>query len=162
MKTRLGVGILGAGSVTQAIHLPILATLHEQFVVRHIMDIDQALATAIAARVGARASTDIEAILNDEAVDVVAICSPPEFHAEQANAACRAGKRVVFCEKPLVTTSRTRTASRVSSGKLASRSSSARCTRMIRRVLPRWTNGPAWATPHVMCDRSSVCRPTTT
>jgi myo-inositol 2-dehydrogenase / D-chiro-inositol 1-dehydrogenase len=103
MKTRLGVGILGAGSVTQAIHLPILATLHEQFVVRHIMDIDQALATAIAARVGARASTDIEAILNDEAVDVVAICSPPEFHAEQANAACRAGKRVVFCEKPLVT-----------------------------------------------------------
>jgi predicted dehydrogenase len=103
MKTRLGVGIVGAGSVTQAIHLPILATLHEQFVVRHIMDVDQPLANAIAARIGARASSDIEAVLDDEAVDVVAICSPPEFHAEQASAACRAGKRVVFCEKPLVT-----------------------------------------------------------
>ena len=101
--TRFGVGIVGAGSVTQAIHLPILVTLHEQFVVRHIMDIDEPLARAIAARVGARASTDIAAVLDDAAVDVVAICSPPEFHAEQAIAACRAGKRVVFCEKPLVT-----------------------------------------------------------
>ena len=103
MMTRFGVGIVGAGSVTQAIHLPILVTLHEQFVVRHIMDIDEPLARAIAARVGARASTDIAAVLDDAAVDVVAICSPPEFHAEQAIAACRAGKRVVFCEKPLVT-----------------------------------------------------------
>jgi myo-inositol 2-dehydrogenase/D-chiro-inositol 1-dehydrogenase len=32
---------------------------------------------------------------------VVAICSPNAFHAEQAIAACRAGKRLVLVEKPL-------------------------------------------------------------
>jgi myo-inositol 2-dehydrogenase / D-chiro-inositol 1-dehydrogenase len=36
-------------------------------------------------------------------VDVVAVCSPPQFHAEQVTAACAAGKRAVLCEKPLAT-----------------------------------------------------------
>lgn len=96
----LGVGILGAGPVTQAIHLPSLARLRDILEVRHIMDVDPAVAESVAARVGARFSTSMEELLADPAVEIVAICSPHQFHAVQVIAACRAGKKAVLCEKP--------------------------------------------------------------
>lgn len=96
----LGVGILGAGPVTQAIHLPSLARLGDILTVRHIMDVDPSVAESVAARVGATHSTSVEALLSDPAVEIVAICSPHQFHAEQVIAACRAGKKAVLCEKP--------------------------------------------------------------
>nr|WP_269329181.1 Gfo/Idh/MocA family oxidoreductase [Kineosporia babensis] len=95
--------MIGAGAVVQTIHLPTLARLSEEFTIRTVMDTDPATAQAVAARVGAQASTDLEDVLNDESIEVVAICSPPEFHAEQTVAALRAGKRAVLCEKPLAT-----------------------------------------------------------
>ena len=98
--TPLGVGILGAGPVTQAIHLPSLARLRKILEVRHIMDVDPVVAESVASRVGARFSTSMEELLADPAVEIVAICSPHEFHAAQVIAACRAGKKAVLCEKP--------------------------------------------------------------
>lgn len=102
--TPLGVGILGAGPVTTAIHLPTLAGLADRFRVVHVMDVDPAVGQRVAARVGARCSTDAAALLADPDVDVVAVCSPPQFHAAQVVAACAAGKRAVLCEKPLAPT----------------------------------------------------------
>ncbi|GAA5198960.1 hypothetical protein GCM10023346_37550 [Arthrobacter gyeryongensis] len=96
----LGVGILGAGPVTQAIHLPSLARLRNILEVRHIMDVDASVAESVAARVGANYSTSMEALLGDPDVDIVTICSPHQFHADQVIAACRAGKKAVLCEKP--------------------------------------------------------------
>lgn len=96
----LGVGILGAGPVTQAIHLPSLARLRDTFEVRNIMDVDPAVAESVASRVGSAFSTSVEELLADRSVDVVAICSPHQFHAAQVIAACRAGKKAVLCEKP--------------------------------------------------------------
>jgi predicted dehydrogenase len=96
----LGVGILGAGPVTQAIHLPTLARLRDTFHVARIMDVDAATAESVAGRVGAAWTTSMEELLADEDVQIVAICSPHQFHAEQVIAACRAGKRAVLCEKP--------------------------------------------------------------
>jgi myo-inositol 2-dehydrogenase / D-chiro-inositol 1-dehydrogenase len=103
MTRPLGVGLLGAGPVTQAIHLPTIATLSGRLKVVHVMDVDRALATAVAERVGASSSTDLHALLSDPGVDIVAICSPDRFHAEHAIAACEAGKKAVLCEKPLAT-----------------------------------------------------------
>lgn len=100
----LGVGFIGAGPVTQAIHLPTLATLYRQFRVVHVMDVDSTVSVEVAARTGARSTTDLQALLDDPAVDVVAICSPHEFHADQVEAAAKAGKRAILCEKPLATT----------------------------------------------------------
>jgi predicted dehydrogenase len=96
----LGVGILGAGPVTQAIHLPSLARLGDILEVRNIMDVDPAVAESVATRVGARFSTSLDELLADPAVEIVAICSPHHFHAAQVIAACRAGKKAVLCEKP--------------------------------------------------------------
>jgi myo-inositol 2-dehydrogenase / D-chiro-inositol 1-dehydrogenase len=100
----LGVGFIGAGPVTQAIHLPTLATMADRFRVVHVMDVDAAVAAAVAARTDCRSTTDVQVLLDDRAVEVVAICSPHQFHAEQVEAAAKAGKRGILCEKPLATT----------------------------------------------------------
>ena len=102
--TPLGVGILGAGPVTQAIHLPTLARLADLFTVTTIMDVNPDVAASVAARVNARPVTSMEELLADPNVDVVAICSPPQFHAAQVIAAMDAGKKAVLCEKPFATT----------------------------------------------------------
>lgn len=100
----LGVGIVGSGPVTQAIHLPTLARLATSLRVTHIMDVNPVIAEFVAEGAGARWSTSLEDLLANPEVDVVAVCSPPQFHAEQVIAACRAGKRAVLCEKPFTTT----------------------------------------------------------
>jgi myo-inositol 2-dehydrogenase/D-chiro-inositol 1-dehydrogenase len=100
----LGVGILGAGPVTQAIHLPTLARLRDVFHVARIMDVDPAVAQSVAGRVGAAWTASMEELLADESVQIVVICSPHQFHAEQVIAACRAGKQAVLCEKPFAMT----------------------------------------------------------
>lgn len=102
-QSPLGVGILGAGPVVQAIHLPTLARLSDQFSVVNVMDINADIAASVAARAGAASSTSAEELLADPAVEVVAICSPGQFHADQVIAAMRAGKKAVLCEKPLAT-----------------------------------------------------------
>ncbi|MFF0267146.1 Gfo/Idh/MocA family protein [Kribbella sp. NPDC004536] len=102
MQSTLGIGFAGAGPVTQAIHLPTVARLGGEFTVRHVTDVDPAVAATVAGRLGASHSTSIDVLLDDPHVDVVVVCSPHRFHAEQVIAACRAGKRAVLCEKPLV------------------------------------------------------------
>lgn len=97
----LGVGFAGAGPVTQAIHLPTLAHLPDLFTPACVMDVNVDLAASVAAGAGARHTGSLETMLADPAVDVVAICSPQQFHAAQAIAAMRAGKKAVLCEKPL-------------------------------------------------------------
>jgi myo-inositol 2-dehydrogenase / D-chiro-inositol 1-dehydrogenase len=104
MTQTLRVGIIGGGLATQAIHLPTLARLDDRFRVVRIMDIDASTAANVAARCGAKAVASTDDMYRDSAVDVVAICSPHAFHAEQAIAACRAGKRLVLIEKPLAAT----------------------------------------------------------
>lgn len=100
----LGVGIIGAGPVTQAIHLPTLARMRDRFEVRAIMDVSDDVVGPVARRAGARSVTSVDDLLGDPGVDVVAICSPHRLHAEQVVAAVRAGARAILCEKPLATT----------------------------------------------------------
>jgi len=99
-----GIGVIGAGPGVGALHLPTIAHLAERFAVVHIADSGSGRAEGLARRTGARSSTGIDALLADPAVDVVAICSPPERHAEQILAAVAAGKRAILCEKPIAVT----------------------------------------------------------
>jgi hypothetical protein len=101
MSRSLGVGFLGAGLVTQAIHLPVLAGDPERFHVVGVMDVDAGIAERVAERCGATFTTDADEIVQNPAVDVVVVCSPNALHAEQTIAACQAGKSAVLCEKPL-------------------------------------------------------------
>ena len=99
-RATIGVGFLGAGPVTQAIHLPTLARLRRPL--RSSISTTSILTVPPRSRRGSvRAhSTTIDRLLDDPRVDVVAICSPHRFHAAQVIAACRAGKKAVLCEKP--------------------------------------------------------------
>lgn len=101
--TRLGVGFLGAGIATQAIHLPAVAALAGRLRVCHVMDADPAVAAGAAATAGARWTTRAADVLSDPDVDIVVVASPPGAHAEQVIAACGSGCRAVLCEKPLAT-----------------------------------------------------------
>jgi myo-inositol 2-dehydrogenase/D-chiro-inositol 1-dehydrogenase len=96
----IGVGIVGLGPVTQAIHLPTLAGLADDFRVVNVVDIDEATARAVAAPIDARWSSSFEQLLADDRVDVVAVCSPHALHVAHVVAALEAGK-AVLCEKPL-------------------------------------------------------------
>jgi predicted dehydrogenase len=97
------VGILGAGPGVTALHLPVLGRLTELFTVAHVADAGSGRAKALAGRLGARWSEGEAELLGDPDVDVVAVCSPPPEHARQILAAVAAGKRAIFCEKPLAT-----------------------------------------------------------
>jgi myo-inositol 2-dehydrogenase/D-chiro-inositol 1-dehydrogenase len=100
----IGVGFLGAGPVTQAIHAPALATFGDRFRIVKVMDVEESVARTVAERSAAIATTRVVDVLDDPEVEVVAVNSPGAFHAEQVVAACAAGKRAILCEKPLVET----------------------------------------------------------
>jgi myo-inositol 2-dehydrogenase/D-chiro-inositol 1-dehydrogenase len=103
MRRVLGVGIIGAGPVTQALHLPALARLPDRFRLAHISAASAVTAPSVAARLGAAHSDNVAALLADQSVEVVAINSPSELHAQHAIAAMEAGKKAILIEKPLAT-----------------------------------------------------------
>ncbi len=98
------MGFVGAGAVTQSMHLPALASLPTKFRVRHVVDAAGSVSAAVADRFGARHGTDVQALLDDPVVDIVVVATPDATHPRIAIDACRAGKRAVLVEKPLALT----------------------------------------------------------
>lgn len=99
----LKVGMVGAGPVAQAIHLPTIARLGGRARVTKVMDVNPAVAAAVAGPLGATTSGSIEEFLSQEPVDIAVIGSPDVFHAGQIEAVCAAGVRGILAEKPLAT-----------------------------------------------------------
>lgn len=100
----VGVGILGAGSFLQAVHIPNLLSLPDRFRLCGVMNRTGATAKAVAARGGAvYATTEIDAVLNDPEIGLVLIGTRHDLHGDLALRALRAGKAVLV-EKPLCLT----------------------------------------------------------
>jgi predicted dehydrogenase len=96
------IAVLGAGSIAQVMHLPILTRMRGVEVVS-IADRDAHTARTIAGRFGVpRVATRSAEVLTDD-VDAVVVCTPSNRHEEQVRAALRAGKHVLV-EKPLALT----------------------------------------------------------
>jgi predicted dehydrogenase len=96
------VAVLGAGSIAQVVHLPILSRMRGVEVVA-IADRDAHTARTIARRFGVeQVATRSADVLTDD-VDAVVVCTPSNRHETQVLAALRAGKHVL-CEKPLALT----------------------------------------------------------
>jgi predicted dehydrogenase len=98
--TVLRVGVVGGGLITQAVHLPALCALAEHFAVVAIAEPSPAVATALAARCGARPYARWEELLEHVGLDAVIVCSPNHTHAAIVLAALDRGLDV-FVEKPL-------------------------------------------------------------
>jgi predicted dehydrogenase len=96
------VAVLGAGSIAQVVHLPILTRMRGVQVAA-LADRDAHTARTIAQRFAVPAvATDFEDVLTDD-IDAVVICTPSNRHEAHVRAALQAGK-YVLCEKPLALT----------------------------------------------------------
>lgn len=103
-RSTFGVGVIGAGLAFQAIHARVLAGLPQDFSLRAVWDPNPTRADDAARWLGATAALQCDDMLEDPEIDIVVIASPARFHAEQALAAMRAGKKAVLVEKPLCAT----------------------------------------------------------
>lgn len=94
------VGIIGVGTVSQMMHLPILSGLHDLYQITAVSDVSPTQLKHIAETYRAKAYADPYMLVKAPDVDAVFICSPDQYHADYALAAIEAGKHV-FVEKPV-------------------------------------------------------------
>lgn len=98
------VGILGAGSFLQAVHIPNMLALPNRFHIRGVMSRTGSTAKAVAARTGAAyAATEVDEILSDDQIGLVVIGTRHDLHGPLVLRALQAGKAVLV-EKPLCLT----------------------------------------------------------
>lgn len=101
------IAVVGAGTITQSVHLPALRRLTGALRLTAVCDLSPTRAARVAAEAGegVRPFHDLETLLADtseQAPDAVLLATPGT-HAEAARAALRAGKHVL-AEKPLCLT----------------------------------------------------------
>lgn len=105
----VGIGLIGSGFMGRC-HANAFRTVAGLFDIpvepqlTMLADANDELAARAAQALGfARGTGDWQALVSDDAVDIVAITAPNVLHAPIAHAAIAAGK-TVYCEKPLSTT----------------------------------------------------------
>jgi predicted dehydrogenase len=100
-QSPVGIGLVGAGAYGQFC-LEAFAEMPEVRIVA-VADFDVQRAKRMAARYNSRAYAGHEAMLENPAVEVVALNTPPYLHGPQGLEVIEAGRHL-FCEKPLATT----------------------------------------------------------
>lgn len=97
---RLKIGLVGAGDVARAAHMPSFAE-NRKVEVAAVADPDTQSAQSLAERYGIpKVVTDYREVLSDPSVGAVDICVPHFLHYPIAMDALNAGKHVI-CEKPI-------------------------------------------------------------
>jgi predicted dehydrogenase len=91
------VAIIGAGIGRE--HLEGYRALPDRFAVTTLCDLDLDRARSVAGD-GIVVTDDLDAVLADDALDLIDVCLPPHLHVPVSTRALAAGKHVV-CEKPL-------------------------------------------------------------
>jgi predicted dehydrogenase len=100
-STRIKIGIVGCGEVTQIMHWPSLSQLDELYEVTALCDISPRVLETLGKRWNIDAlTTDHRELVGRTDVDAVLVASPHAFHAEVTLAAIAAGKHVLV-EKPM-------------------------------------------------------------
>ncbi|MEM8925610.1 MAG: inositol 2-dehydrogenase [Actinomycetota bacterium] len=97
--TPLTIAVLGVGRIG-SMHAELLQFQVAGATVASVYDVHAESAAVVADRVGCRASDSVEAIMGDDAIDAVAICTSTDTHVALMVAAAEAGK-AIFCEKPI-------------------------------------------------------------
>lgn len=99
----LGIGIVGCGRAAEMLHLPGLRAVNG-LAVAAVADVDEERLRRVADRFAVqRRCRDYRELVNDPAVEIVAVLVPSGLHAEVALAAIAAEKHVLV-EKPLALT----------------------------------------------------------
>lgn len=134
VRAPLRGAIIGLGNAAVYAHLPVLQ-MSEDFSIDAIVEpVPERAEIGRRLLPQARIYPDMEALLSEDAVDFVDICTPPCFHAEFVLAACRSGLHVL-CEKPLsVCTERLREIQQL-----------AEQTQRVVFTVNNWKYAPLWA-----------------
>ncbi len=98
MPEKLRFGIVGCGVIAST-HAEAIASLPEAQLVA-IADIVPECAQRLANKYGATGYTSIQAMLADETLDIVNVCTPSGLHREHACLVMRSGRHVII-EKPM-------------------------------------------------------------
>lgn len=93
------VGVLGAGAISQVVHLPILSEREDVDLVA-VSDLDAPKAETLAERFGVTRVLDDRGLVEDDEIEAIVIATPNYLHEEYAIAALEAGKHVLV-ERPL-------------------------------------------------------------
>lgn len=101
MNRVMKFGILGCGMIAN-IHADAIGNI-EDAELAGVTDPSEANSKAFAEKYGVPIYADYTAMLNDEDIDIVCICTPSGFHADAAIQALKHGKHVVL-EKPMALT----------------------------------------------------------
>jgi len=97
---RVRIGLIGVGRIGQ-LHARHLAHRIPGAELAAIADVNEAAAKECAARLGVPCALgDYHELLDNAAIDAVAICSSTDTHARIVGEAAEAGKHI-FCEKPI-------------------------------------------------------------
>ena len=97
---KIKLGIIGLGSISQVMHLPILSK-NNDVEIAGICDKDKSKTKALAEKYKINNySTDVKEFLKDEEMTGVIVATPTDSHSELTIAALEAGKDV-FVEKPI-------------------------------------------------------------
>lgn len=100
MSSDIRLGLVGAGAIAQLAHLPVLSKIRGASLVA-ICDNDGPKAGALAQRLGVpHIFTDIDELLDSDALDAVVIATPNHLHEPHVLRALKA-KVHVLCERPL-------------------------------------------------------------
>lgn len=101
---RIRAGIIGAGAISQIVHLPIFVERKDVEVVA-LADRDVHKAETLSRRYDVPVVVDPDDMLELDELDAVVLCTPNHLHEEMAIAALEAGKHVLV-ERPLASTSK--------------------------------------------------------
>lgn len=98
---RLRIGVVGAGLVAQAVHLPLLRQLDDHFALRALADPSAVVRERVAAAHGVPAvHRDHLALIDAGGIDALVVCAPNALHEDVVLDALDAGLHVLV-EKPL-------------------------------------------------------------
>ncbi len=101
---KLGVGIIGAGGIAVAAHLPGYAAIPDLCELVGVFDVNEEIAKKAAAQFSIpHVYTELNDLLDRDDIDLVSVCTPNLYHHEPTIAALQAGKHVLV-EKPLADT----------------------------------------------------------
>lgn len=98
MEDRIGVGVIGCGSIS-SVHLKAIEVIDELRLVA-VCDCDQAKMQSVSRQFSCYGTTDIEDLLKVKEIEWVHILTPHNRHVDMAIAVMRSGKHVIL-EKPV-------------------------------------------------------------